>query len=380
MARFKYPTIVLILISLIYSCKKEDELSPVENYVSYSDILLTSYTTFNSTSGRLWVLDHLGNVRQQIPTTDQPLNFRRWNVNGKIRYTYHLHDKTAYHIPGVGYIPGKGMVLDENYHVIDEVKLIPFGSRTPSDPAELDGHDFIYLADGHYVTMAYFEKTVSNIPASLNPVAGCKVVAPIIQEVQNGQVVWEWDGTNYPEFYETSATGNKFSDAAQTDDYMHINSMIIDPRDNNLICSFRNMDQILKIERNTGNILWRLGGTNSDFQLSNYEKPLRQHDAKLVDNNGTLIMLDNGDASLRPYSRIMEYSLDESSMTVKAIKVTNLPGNLFAQYMGSVQKLPSTYFVGGGSTPRIMEFKQSDSSIIFEKQLSSTTYRAYKYF
>ena len=380
MLRTKFLAIFL-LSTLLYSCKKDEaeEASPVPGYLGFYDILLTSNAQ-NNTSGRLWVYDLQGNTKKVIPTPDQSLNFRRWITNGKVRYTYHLHERLAYHVTGVGYIPGKAIILDENFQIIDEVKLIPFGTRDPSDPNELDGHDFIFLDDGHYLTMAYFEKAPTNIPASLNPSLDCKVIAPIIQEVRNGQVIWEWDGTDHPEFYESSRTGNKFSDPSQTDDYMHINSMIIDPRDQNLICSFRNLDQIIKIERYTGTVLWRLGGVNSDFQLSPYEKPLRQHDAKLLDDGQTLMILDNGDAVLRPYSRIMEYKLDEISKTVIAIKATDLPGNLFVQYMGSAQKLSSTYFVGGGSTPRMIEFKQSDKSIIFDKQLPEATYKAYKNF
>src|SRR6185436_20143917 len=95
---------------------------------------------------------------------------------------------------------------------------------------------------------------------------------PIAIGIINGVVIWQWDGTDYPEFYSTSVETNDFTNLSKTQDYMHMNSMTIDPRDNNLICSFRNLNQVVKLNRITGNVMWKLGGKNSDFPLTASQK------------------------------------------------------------------------------------------------------------
>ena len=47
-------------------------------------------------------------------------------------------------------------------------------------------------------------------------------------------------------------------------DYVHLNSIGVDP-DGNLLVSSRNTHTIYKIDRSSGQIIWRLGGKHSDF-------------------------------------------------------------------------------------------------------------------
>ncbi|MDQ6609141.1 MAG: aryl-sulfate sulfotransferase, partial [Bacteroidota bacterium] len=277
-----------------------------------------------------------------------------------------------------GILPCTGVLLDENFNLIKRIRLLPFNGRTSADPDAVDAHDFIYLDDNHFITLSYFQKSVNNIPSSLNPAANCKVIAPIIQEIINGQVVWEWDGTNYPELYLQSVEGNVFSNGNVLHDYVHMNSLSIDPTDNNLICSMRNVNQVIKISRTDGRILWRLGGSNSDFPMSANMKFLRQHHATLTDNNQTLLLFDNGHVTERPYSRVLEFKLGQDYKTINSFKAFTLPEGIFAQFMGSVQKRGDTYFVGCGSTPKVLEVNYVTNKINFLKTLPNVSYRALK--
>ena len=49
-------------------------------------------------------------------------------------------------------------------------------------------------------------------------------------------------------------------------DYFHINSIDVD-HDDNLLLSARNTSAVYKIERESGEVLWRLGGKKSDFEM-----------------------------------------------------------------------------------------------------------------
>ena len=159
---------------------------------------------------------------------------------------------------------------------------------------------------------------------------------------------------------------------------MHMNSLCIDPNDGNIICSFRNLDEIIKINRSTGAIMWRLGGANSDFALTSNEQFLRQHYARLTDNNQTLIFIDNGDASLRPYSRILEFQLDQSNMIVTSFKSFNVPDN-FIQYAGSVEKNNGYYFIGAGSGSYTLQVNYTTGEKYLRLAQKYPSYRAPKY-
>ncbi|WP_431212004.1 aryl-sulfate sulfotransferase [Puia sp. P3] len=180
-------------------------------------------------------------------------------------------------------------------------------------------------------------------------------------------------------FYANSVEGNNFSDGTNAQDYMHMNGMFIDPKDNNLVCSFRNQDQIIKINRQTNSIVWRLGGKNGDFRLFSDQIFLRQHNPSLADNNQTLMIFDNGDATLRPESRVLELQLDEANKKIAAFKSFSIP-EPFTAFMGSVQKHGDEYFIGGGTANYMLEVNYVTGQKIKEftgGQYSS--YRAYSY-
>ncbi len=343
-----------------------------------NEILAAVYDISDMTRpGKLQIFDFQGNLVKEKLVKSGMLDFKRWEINGTYRYSYVALDLSYPKISGVGYIPGPVVILDENLNEMQQVMLLPHGDRTQPEP--VDGHEFIYLDDNHFVVMAYLTKEVSNIPAHLNPATGTKVVACIIQEIKNGEVVYEWDGTDYPEFYSTSVEGNQFSTPGKVWDYLHVNSIFIDPADGNFIVSCRNTDQVIKINKATSTPLWRLGGTNSNFKLTSEQKFYRQHNATLTDDGKTLLLFDNGHGTERPYSRIVEFRLNEIVRAVTAFKAMDVPGNTFGQYMGSVQKTTNSYFIGCGSAPKIYEVDLISQKVILEKTLEGPSYRAYKY-
>lgn len=375
-------TITFLSFALFFTgCKKDDDsiINVESSTPAPGDIFVAPFTYQDETSGNIMILNSAGNLITDKKVDAEALDFRKWTINNTVYYSYYEHDPDAYHIPETGYVPGDLVLLDENLDEIKRLRLLPYNGRTPDDPDVLDSHEFVMIDEEHYIVLAYYEMEVDNIPDSLNPAENCRVVAPIIQEVQNGEVIFEWNGTNYPEFYGVSAVDNDFSDAGHVNDYMHINSVFIDPRDNNLICSFRNTDQVLKIHRTTGDIIWRLGGNNSDFPMTNEMYFYRQHHATLINNNQTLMLFDNGSHDDRAYSRIIEFDLDENSKEILAFRSLDLPDNLFAEFMGSVQKIGDHYFIGCGGVPKVLEINSLTEEVVLEIDLDETTYRAYKF-
>jgi outer membrane protein assembly factor BamB len=152
----------------------------------------------------------------------------------------------------------------------------------------------------------------------------------------------------------------------------------VDSLDNNLVVSFRNLNEIVKLDRQTGQIIWRLGGNHSDFALSQDQVFLRQHYPRLIENGKTLIFLDNGHDSLRAYSRILEFQLNQSNKTINSFKSFTIPDN-FIQFAGSVKKEGNQYFIGGGSANYSLQVDYTTGQELMRMSLKYSSYRALKY-
>lgn len=369
-------------------CKKETTTLPdiypfevtVDNNPAPGRILVSPYNA-NADTGRVFLLDQNGKLIKSKRTDGPTMNFTRWEINGQVRYTYLVGDNSGYHIPNYyAYIAGYYVIADSNLNEIRRVYLHAYGDVSNTQQTLLDSHDFVLISDDHYIVESYYDRTVTNIPDTLNPASSVRVVDPVIQEINNDQVVWQWETTDYPEMYANSVESNNYQDSVASQDFAHMNALAIDPNDNNLLCSFRNLNTIIKINRQNGSIMWRLGGKESDFPLTADQKFLRQHNVSVVDNN-TLMVFDNGEAGERAYSRVLEFKLDEVGKTVTAFNSFNVPGD-FAQYMGSVVKNDSlqTYFIGGGSAKYMVEANYATGEKVFELKLDENSYRSFKYY
>jgi len=188
-------------------------------------------------------------------------------------------------------------------------------------------------------------------------------------------VVFEWRSWDHFEITDATVdiTGSNV-------DYAHGNSIEADT-DGNLIISSRHMDEVTKINRQTGEIIWRLGGKNNDFTFGN-EADLfyHQHDARRLEN-GNLTLFDNGLPEVRPTSRAMEYALDEINMTATVVAEYKNTPETFSVAMGSAQRLENgNTLVGWGSGyPAMTEFR-SDGTKAFELLLDGplVSYRAFR--
>jgi len=345
-------------------------------------IILTAPFDFSTTSssnpGLLLVMDQSGKVLRKLATADEALDFARWTINGQTRYTYIVANPAAFLPPGDVQGAGYAIIADSNLNTLQQINFIPYAPGIFPSNQGLDVHEFILISDNDYITLTYFWKYPTNIPAYLNPAPDVSILAPVIEEVRNGSVVFHWDGSNDTSFYANSIFDNNFQDTTTAQDYMHMNSIFIDPTDSNLICSMRHQDQIIKINKQTGAVLWRLGGKNSDFPLTSDQQFLYQHDCTLTDSNQTLMLFDNGDANLRPYSRICEFHLNFTNKTVTSFKYFNIP-EPFTDLTGSVQKFGDEYFIGGGTAQYMLDINYNTGQKIIEFNGNLASYRSFKY-
>jgi len=159
----------------------------------------------------------------------------------------------------------------------------------------------------------------------------------------HNRVVWEWHLFDHHE------------PECERWDYSHSNTIEPDPRDGSLYVSCRNMNCVLKVDRNSGEIIWRLG-ENGDFEMDSEDRFYHQHSPELQ-LNGNLLIFDNGTG--RPeedggeYSRAIELALDEGNMTAQAVWTYRHEPDLFCPIWSDADRLPNgnTLVIFGTRSP-----------------------------
>jgi len=183
-----------------------------------------------------------------------------------------------------------------------------------------------------------------------------------IQEVKEGQIVWSFNSEDYPELQnERFVQGDNLTSLNDHGDYMHFNSFEIDPKDGNLLVSYRNQCAILKINRETSELMWKCGGINSDFKIADDETFHYQHSITIT-KEGHLLLFSNGFTDENAH--IKEYEYNEDDMTLTLLNDIDL-GYIVSNY-GEVIKLDNgNYLVQRGQSPtldRANGFDEIDSN------------------
>ena len=268
---------------------------------------------------------------------------------------------------GIG--SGEHVVVDAAYR---EVIRIRGASGRQADLHELQltaGGTALITADAA-ITMPPASGATPTTPAP------AEVMDCAIQEVDlaTGRLMFEWHSTDHVGLDESIADVPK--DSGSVYDYFHANSIDVDT-DGDLIVSARNTSAIYKIDRQTGQIRWRLGGKRSDFAMGPGTSFALQHDARRQPD-GTITIFDDNQAP--GHSRAIALRLDESAMTATLVREYPQPQGLLATSQGNVQMLPNgNVFVGWGALPRFSEFDVT-GRLLYDATFTATqSYRDYRF-
>ncbi len=260
-------------------------------------------------------------------------------------------------------------VMNNSYAIIDSFRC--------GNGFITDGHDMLLLPNGGALLMSYDERIIdmSVIVPGGNPAA--MVSGLVIQELDAGKnVVFEWKSWDH--FAITDATHEDLT--ASTIDYVHANAFEIDT-DGNILLSSRHMDEITKINRTTGSIIWRLGGINNQFTFINDSIRFSyQHDIRRLPN-GNITLFDNGNYHTPSFSRAVEYHLDEQHMTAELVwEYRNTP-DIYAFATGNAQRLSNGNTIISWGTTNIISEVRPDGTKAMEMILSSlfSNYRTFRF-
>jgi hypothetical protein len=197
-------------------------------------------------------------------------------------------------------------------------------------------------------------------------------------------VLFEWHSLDHVALEETYAT--PLQDGRTGIDYFHLNSIDVD-HDNNLLISARETSAVYKIDRKSGEIIWRLGGKKSDFQMEEGARFAFQHDARRLPDgtisifdNGSLVF-ENGTPKAVEESRAIVLELDEERMRASLVGEYTHPDKQYADAAGNMQVLPNgNVFVGWGRGLAISEFS-NDGELLLDFRVSPEhrSYRAFRF-
>ncbi|GAB5416853.1 MAG: hypothetical protein Crog4KO_17200 [Crocinitomicaceae bacterium] len=230
----------------------------------------------------------------------------------------------------------KFVILDGNLNRIDTLNV---------QIHEEDIHDLQRAANGNWLLGAKFMDTMDLSAYSFDGVQGNSqtVIRGFgVQEIDaNGNVVFEW---NSNDFMHPSETYDFYGYNANDFDYCHGNA-IEEDTDGNLLFSMRHTNSIIKVDRTTGAIIWRLGGQLSDFTFVNGTPFSAQHDIRKLPNGN--YSLYNNDNMGPQESRGEEYTLDTVNWTATKVYEYIHPDANYHRAMGCYRYLPNDYKLMG---------------------------------
>lgn len=235
----------------------------------------------------------------------------------------------------------------------------------------LDVHDMQLTPYGTAWAFSYHSVWVNHAGIERN-VAEC-----VIQEIdiETGDVWWEWHSLDHVAIGESYSPIPKDPDSMF--DYIHINSIDVD-LDGNLLISSRGNHTIYKIDTTTHDVIWRLGGKHSDFEMTEDAVFHWQHDARRL-ADGTFTLFDNHDDTEKTSSRGMVFDLDEASMTATLTNAYYHPEEMWSPYQANMQTLDNGHvFIGWGSGPRCSEYTPEGEMIFDMRYRGGQSYRGYR--
>jgi hypothetical protein len=262
------------------------------------------------------------------------------------------------------------VIMDRSYRTIATVHA--------QDGYQPDLHEFQITQQGTALFAALaFEHT--NLTSVGGPANG-QVIDQVIQEIdiKTGRLLWEWH-----------ALGHVPVDASyqpyvknQPYDFFHLNSIQQLPG-GNLLVSARNTWAVYEISRQTGRLIWTLGGKHSDFTMGTGSAFEWQHDARLHAGD-VLSLFDDGFGGAGPsegQSSAEMLHLEPALKKASLIhRFTHSPPLLTA-VAGSTEALANgDIFVGWGAQPEFSEYTPN-GRLIFNASFARGvgSYRAFRF-
>lgn len=242
------------------------------------------------------------------------------------------------------------------------------GTITLPDEA-VDWHEFLRLPNGNALIVVYAREPLPlGAPVNCADSGGVARVATVIvngdivEANPAGDEVWRWRSDQHVADSENTYPLCFDLDHGTTEvwglDLLHINAVDVFP-DGDLLVTARHLDAVMRVDKTTGDVEWKLGGTpplqGVDLAIVNDPRlgPVTPHDGRVLPN-GNVTIHDNRFRAAQPTSRAVEYSFQPTTATL----VWSYPATFVAGTLGSVRRLGDGSTVIGWGTGTAPWFEQ----------------------
>jgi len=185
----------------------------------------------------------------------------------------------------------------------------------------------------------------------------------IIKLTVSGEKVWHWridqvmDPLVYPKI-------NRFKK-----DWGHANSIEVDD-DGNYLVSWRDFNQVWKIDNHTGKVLWKYG-----VDPMSPNAPFFQQHSITHDMEGNYLVFDNGSFRIRKKSRAVAFR--NVNGTIKTVYTIDLPDSLFSFKQGSVYQFEKNRYLFSCPMVQTLVVTDAQGKILWMAKSKHGFYRAY---
>jgi hypothetical protein len=210
-------------------------------------------------------------------------------------------------------------------------------------------HEVLPLADDSLAVLSTELRTISGYPDGAGGTRSHNVVGDVLLHL-------DWDGTvraRHPlldlldplsvhaGFDSPFWAIPPYDEVEDAKDWSHSNTIVEHPDNADWVLSVRNHSQLVRIGRDSGQLVWKLGA-GGDFTLTSGTWFSHQHLPVFLPS-GNLLVYDNGNAATDDApdraSGAVEYAVDESARTVREVWRYARGGH--APVVGSAQRLPN---------------------------------------
>ena len=284
-------------------------------------------------------------------------------------YSHYAQQIKALTYSGGGYVTHE--ILDENHNSVESI--------TAGNGYVAEAHDFQMLPNGHVLLISYYltQVDMSRVVPGGNP--GAQVSGAVLQELDGQRnVVFQWRSWDHYPFTSqwVNSTGAVISG-------FHINCIIQDT-DGHLIIS--TPDWVKKINRQTGDIMWHLGGVENQFTFIGVSQQqgtndFRSHNISRLPN-GHVLVYNNSALGAGTTSTAHEYALDEVHLTATHIYTYTPNPAIQGPFQGSAQRLANgNTFIGWGGLPGVTAAACSEAAgtnLVFQMKWNNTNVISYR--
>ena len=163
-----------------------------------------------------------------------------------------------------------------------------------------------------------------------------------------GEVVWTWSSFDHLDTQRFPGNLSQTPKGPPNNiyyDWTHGNGIWYDAGDDAILLSLRHQNWILKVDHQTGDVLWTLGD-EGDFSLAGAgaEWFYSQHMPSLLPD-GTVLLYDNGNErpGMAQYSRAVRFDVDAESMTATQLWSYQTPA--YTPFLGGAERLESGHIL-----------------------------------